>query len=155
MDFWMIARNDLENDLLGIFRALDDLQYKFDWVLTDHDVWFGRKCPEEVRERWEWSGLLLSGKELTEHCSSGYVTFVFNGVLSAVPLGTKPEQVCIYEPYWEIDFDDTDYQFQTPFTEMEIICYDGGVWVIICKPEYSNTIRTHLPKACSPQEYFA
>ncbi len=33
MDFWMIARQDLKNDLPDIFSALDNLQYQYDWVI--------------------------------------------------------------------------------------------------------------------------
>ena len=51
MDFWMIARQELPHDLLDIFSALGDLQYQYDWVITDHDLWYAESCPEEVRKR--------------------------------------------------------------------------------------------------------
>ena len=53
MDFWMIARQELKHDLLDIFSALGDLQYQYDWVITDHDLWYAENCPEEVRRRWQ------------------------------------------------------------------------------------------------------
>ena len=99
MDFWMIARQALKGDLLEIFSALGDLQYQYDWVVTDHDMWYSKHCPEEVRRRWQRTGLLMDGRELTEHLSAGYVRFGWGGVLSAVPRGTRPDQVWNYEPY--------------------------------------------------------
>ena len=154
MDAWMISWKELKNDLLEIFSALDGLQYQFDWVITDHDIWYGSECPEEVKKRWQWTGLLMSGKELTEHYSAGYVWFCTGGVLSAVPLGTKLEQIWNYSPVWDADFDDSEYRFQTPQTELEIICYDGYAWVIVCKPEYSDTVRARLPQARRPKEFY-
>lgn len=154
MDVWMISRKELKNDLLDIFSALGDLQYQFDWIISDHDIWYGQNCPPEIRKRWQWTGLFISGKELTEHYSAGYVWFCCGGVLSAVPLGTIPEQVWNYLPSWEIDFNAPDYQFQTPLTELEILCYDGYAWMIICKPEFSDVIQKNLPQACRPDEFY-
>ena len=155
MDAWMISRKELKNDLLDIFSALDDLQYKFDWIISDHDMWYAPNCPEEVKTRWQWTGLLMPGTELTEHYSAGYVWFCFGGVLSAVPKGTKPEQVWDYLPRWEVDFEDPSYQFQTPLTELEIVCYDGYAWLIVCKPELSALIRKYLPQAMPPKEWYS
>ena len=154
MDFWMISREDLPNDLLDIFSALGALQYQFDWVITDHDMWYGSNCPEEVKTRWQWTGLLMSGEELTAHYSAGYVWFCCGAVLSAVPLGTKPAQVWNYTPSWEVDFNDSDYQFQTPLTQLELICYDGYAWVIVCKSELSETIQKSLPQAQKPKDFY-
>ena len=154
MDFWMISRQELNHDLLDIFDALHDLQYQYDWVISDHDMWYGANCPEDLKKRWNWTGLLISGEELTEYCSAGYVHFVSGGVLSAVPLGTRPEQVWNHLPGWEVNFEDTDYQFQTPLTELEILCYDGYAWMIICRPEFSKTIQKCLPQACKPAEFY-
>ena len=64
MDFWMIARQDLKQDLLDIFSALGNLQYQYDWVITDHGLWYGENCPDDVRKRWQWTGLLMDGREL-------------------------------------------------------------------------------------------
>ena len=155
MDVWMISRKELKNDLLDIFAALDHLQYKYDWVVSNHDMWYGPGCPEEVKTRWQWDGLLISGEDLTEHCSKGYVTFCFGAVLSAVPLGTKQEQVWNYVPGWEVDFEDPDYQFQTPLTELEIVCYDGYAWLIVCKPELSALSRERLPQAMPPKQWYS
>ena len=155
MDVWMISRKELKNDLLDIFAALDDLQYKYDWVVSDHNMWYDFNCPEEVKKRWQWDGLLISGEDLTEHCSKGCVTFCFGAVLSAVPLGTKQEQVWNYTPCWEVDFEDPDYRFQTPLTELEIICYDGYAWVIVCRPELSVQIREYLPQVMPPKQWYA
>ena len=98
MDFWMIARQGLANDLPGIFSALGDLQFQYDWVITDTGLYFAPGTPDEVRNRWSWTGLLMTGLELTQHLSAGYVHFVSGGVLSAVPLGTCAEQVWNYVP---------------------------------------------------------
>ena len=154
MDVWMISRKNLKNDLLDIFSALDDLQRRYDWIISDHNIWYAQDCPEEVKKRWQWTGFLISGAELAEHCAAGYVTFCFGAVLSAVPLGTKPEQVWNYIPGWEEDFEDPDYCFQTPLTELEIICYDGYAWIIVCKPELSARIKERLPKALPPSEWY-
>ena len=150
----MISRKELKNDLLDIFSALDDLQYKFDWIVSNHDMWYDPNCPEEVKTCWQWTGLLISGKELTEHYSAGYVWFCCGGVLSAVAKGAKPEQVWDYVPGWEVDFEDPFYQFQTPLTELEIVCYDGYAWLIVCKPELSALIQEHLPQAMPPKEWY-
>jgi hypothetical protein len=148
MDFWMIQRQELPRDLLGLFTALGDLQYQFDWVISDTDLYFLPDTPETVRKRWSWTGLLMDGRELTEHLTAGYVCFCVGGVFSAVPLGTQAEQVWDYVPAWEIkNFGAPDYQFQTPLTELEIICYDGSDWVVICRPEFSERIQKCLPQA--------
>ena len=76
------------------------------------------------------------------------------GILSAVPKGTKAEQVWDYVPCWEIDFEDTGYRFQTPLTELEVVCYDGYAWLIVCKADFSETVRKALPQACSVDEFY-
>jgi hypothetical protein len=63
----MIQRQELPGDLLGLFTALGDLQYQFDWVISDTDLYFLPDTPEAVRKRWSWTGLLMDGRELTEH----------------------------------------------------------------------------------------
>ena len=155
MDFWMIARQELQNDLLDIFSALDDLQYQYDWVITDHDLWYGEACPDEVKKRWQWTGLLMDGQELTEHLAAGYVHFVVGGVLSAVPKGTQPNQVWNYVPYWENEkLFSEDYQLQTPLTNMELICYDGYAWLIVCDHEFSLKVCQALPQVKEPEAFF-
>lgn len=155
MNFWMLPRQILRNDLLDIFSALGDLQDQYDWCITDHDLWYAENCPDEVRRRWQWTGLLLDGKKLTEHLSARYVYFVSGGILSAVPKGTQPCRLWDYMPHWEIEnFGASDYTFQTPLTQLELVCYDGYAWVIICKPEFSRRIRQHLPAAQTPAEFF-
>lgn len=81
---------ELKHDLLDIFSALGDLQYQYDWFITDHDLWYTKNCPEEVRRRWQWTGLLMDGTELTAHLSVDYVHFILGGVLSAVPKVRSP-----------------------------------------------------------------
>ena len=156
MDFWMIARQDLKNDLLDIFSALGDLQYQYDWVMTDHDLWYGENCPDEVKKRWQWTGLLMDGQELAAHLSAGCVHFVVGGVISAVPKETQLNQVRNYEPYWEHEkLFSADYQFQTPLTQMELICYDGYAWLIVCIPQFSEKVRQALPQAKMSKEFFS
>ena len=151
----MRSRKDLPNDLMDIFSALGDIQYRYDWVISDHDMYFGSNTPDAVRERWSWTGLLMDGQELTDHVTAGYVCFVTGGVLSAIPKGTSPWQVHDYLPSWEIkDFGSPNYQFQTPLTQMEIICYDGYAWVIICRPELSPEIRRAFPQAKFPDDFY-
>ena len=154
MDIWMISRRELKNDLLDIFTALNDIQFKYDWIISDHDIWYSEDCPADVKSRWQWTGLLLPGEELAAHCAAGYVHFCFGAILSAVPKGTKPEQVWDYVPGWEKDFEDPGYQFQTPLTKLEIVCYDGYAWLVVCKPELSTLIREHLPHAMPPKEWY-
>lgn len=154
MDVWMISRKELKKDLLEIFEAVGNLQYRFDWIVSDHNMWYSADCPEDVKKRWQWTGMLISGEELTAHCSAGYVHFCSGGVLSAVPLGTKPEQVWDYIPGWEVDCNDPDYQFQTPLTELEIFCYDGYAWMIVCKPEFSQRIRSCLSYAMPSDQWY-
>lgn len=84
----MAARQNLKNDLLDIFSALDDLQYQYDWLITDHDLWYSEKCPDTVCRRWQ-TGLLMDGAELTGHLCAGYIRFLAGGVLPAVPKGTQ------------------------------------------------------------------
>lgn len=156
MDFWMIARQDLKQDLLDIFSALGNLQYQYDWVISDHGLWYGENCPDDVRKRWQWTGLLMDGRELTEHLSAGYVSFLWGGVLSAVPKGTPLSQVRNYEPYWEIEaFDSPEYQFQTPLTQLELLCYDGYAWVLICDQAFSKRVKEALPMAKNPEAFYA
>ena len=42
MDVWMLNRMILPNDLLDIFSALGNLQAQYDWVITDHSMWYGK-----------------------------------------------------------------------------------------------------------------
>lgn len=146
MDFWTVERKELEGDLRFLLTALGDLERQYDWVVSDHDVWYGEGCPADVREQWQWTGLLLTGEELVKHLE--YVHFVSSGVLSAVPKGTRREAVKPYIPYWEAvgDFS-PDYRFQTPLTQLEIICYDGYAWLIVCREEFSSRVRQALPRA--------
>lgn len=156
MDFWMIARQELKHDLLDIFSALGDLQHQYDWFITDHDLWYTENCPEEVRRRWQWTGLLMDGTELTAHLAAGYIRFLLGGVLSAVPKGTQSCKVWNYEPCWEIkNFGSPKYCFQTPLTQLELICYDGYAWVLICKPDFSKQVKRALPMAKTPDEFYA
>ena len=155
MDFWMLARRDLPGDLLDIFTVLGNLQYQYDWIISDHDMYFMPDAPEEVRKRWSWTGLLMDGQELTEHLSSGYISFVSGDVLSAVLKGTQPEQVWDYEPGWEVsELGSPDYRFQTPLTQMEIICYDGYAWLIICQPEITPRVQKAFPQAKTPDDFY-
>ena len=99
--------------------------------------------------------LVMDGRELTEHLSAGYVRFGWGGVLSAVPRGTRPNQVWNYEPYWEHEkFSCPDYQFQTPLTQMELFCYDGYAWVIICERGFSEKVKKALPQAKDPDAFY-
>ncbi len=150
----MISRNDLSNDLMGIFSPLDNIQYQYDWVISDTDLYFSQDAPDEIRKRWSWTGLLMTGQELTRHLTSGHVFFVSGGVLSAIPKGTRQEQVWDYVPCWEIEnFGSPDYRFQTPLTQFEIICYDGYAWCIVCEPEMSPKILKAFPQAKTPEEF--
>lgn len=99
------------------------------------------------------AGLLIDGRELTEHLAAGYVRFTTGGVLSAVPRGTKREDVCGFMPTWQVDCASPDYAFQTPFTKLEIICCDGYAWEIVCKPAFSPTVRRLLPEAKPPEAF--
>ena len=157
MDFWMIDRKHLKDDLLEIFSALDNIQNKYDWIISDADIFYPQleNTPKGIMERWNWNALLISGQEMTDALSNGYVHFVAGGVLSAVPLGTKVEEVNKYVPYWEIEnFGSPDYQFQTPLTQLEILCYDGYAWVIICNSDFSETVKKKLPFAMTEDEFY-
>ena len=117
MDFGMLSRNDLSNDRMDIFAALDDIQYQYDWVISNTGLYFSPDVPAQVRKRWSWTGLLMTGQELTQHLTSGYVYFVSGGILSAVPKGTRSEQVWDYVLCWEVEnFGSPDYHFQMPLT---------------------------------------
>ena len=93
MDVWMLNRKSLPNDLLDIFSALGNLQAQYDWVITDHSMWYGKNCLEAVCKRCQRAGLLMTGRELTEHLRAGYVWFLEGAVLSAIPLGTREADV--------------------------------------------------------------
>ena len=41
-------------------------------------------------QRWQWIGLLMTGRERTAHLSAGYVWFLDGAVLSAVPRARLP-----------------------------------------------------------------
>ena len=155
MDVWVLNRAGLQNDLLEIFTALGDLQYRYDWVITDHEMWYSEACPEDVKRRWQWTGLLIDGRELTRDLSEGHVRFASGGILSAVPRGTKQEDVCGFTPTWEADCASLDYAFQTPFTKLEILCCDGYAWEIVCEPAFSQAVRRCLPEAKPPEVFFA
>ena len=155
MDAWMLDRRVLKHDLLDIFAALGNLQTQYDWVITGHSMWYGKNCPEDVRAHWQWTGLLMNGQELAEHLSAGYVWFLEGAVLSAVPLGTRVEDVDRYEPSWEVDFRAPEYRFQTPLTKLELMLFDGYAWVIVCDAAFSETVQRHLPQAQPPDAFFA
>ena len=154
MDVWMLNRKILPNDLLDIFSALGNLQAQYDWVITNHSMWYGKYCPEAVCKRWQWTGLLMSGRELTEHLSAGYVWFLDGAVLSAVPLGMREEDVNLYEPVWDVDFCAPDYRFQTPLTRLELILFDGWAWGIVCDAAFSKLVQNRLPQAQPPDAFW-
>ncbi len=157
MDFWMIDRKHLKDNLLEIFSALEDIQYKYDWIISDADIYYPLRenTPQKIKDRWNWNALLVSGQELTDALSNHFIHFVAGGVLSAVPLKTKVGEVNLYLPYWEIEkFDSPDYQFQTPLTQLEILCYDGYAWVIICDSDFSEFVKEKLPFAQKPDDYY-
>ena len=135
---------------------MGDLQYQYDWVITDHDLWYAENCPEEVRKRWQWTGLLMDGKELTAHLSANYVHFMQGGVLSAVPKDTQPCQVWNYEPRWEIEkFDLPEYRFQTPLTQLELVCYDGYAWVLVCPTIFSKRVKEAFLMVKTPEGFYS
>ena len=73
-----------------------------------------------------------------------------------MPRGTRPDQVWNYEPYWEHEkFSCPDYQFQTPLTQLELFCYDGYAWVIICERGFSEKVKKALPQAKDPDAFYA
>lgn len=45
MDFWMLERSKLEKDVLTVFSALDGLQARYDWVISDTDLYFRPSVP--------------------------------------------------------------------------------------------------------------
>lgn len=154
MDFWMLERSKLEKDILTVFSALDGLQARYDWVISDTDLYFRPGAPDRIRERWQWTGLLMDGVELTRDLESGDVWFI-SGILSALPRGTRPGQVWNYLPRWDSkDFGSPDYRFQTPLTEMELLCYDGYACVIVCRESYSPAVRRALPMAQTVEEFY-
>lgn len=124
--------------------------------MTDHDLWHVENCPEEVRRRWQWTGLRMDGTELTAHLSAGCICFLLGGVLSAVPKGTQPCEVWTYEPYWKIEqFGSPEYRFQTPGPQLEPICYDGYAWFLICTSDFSKRVNDALPMAKTPEEFYS
>ena len=156
MDFWMVSSRELPHGLASIFTALTDLLYQYDWVISDTNLYFLPETPEAVKKRWSWTGLLMEGQELARHLAEGYVHIVCGGVFSAVPKGTRAAQVNGYMPVWEIDkFGSSEYTFQIPLTQLEILNYDGYAWVLICGPEFSAKVQKALPQAKRPDAYYA
>ncbi len=147
MDYWMIDRAELPGDLPDVFSALNGILERYNWVVSGTDLWFGPNATEEVRRRWGWTGLLMEGRELLGYLQDGSVR-ILSGVLSAVPRRTRAEAVRDYAPSWEDKgLFSPEYRFQTPLTQMEIICYDGWAIVIVCEEAMSRTVRTALPMA--------
>ena len=153
MDVWALKRTSLPRDLLTVLAALGDLQYRYDWVISDTDIYYRPDTPQEVKERWGWTGLLMDGAELTRHLESGYLNLI-SGAFSAVPVGTRPEAVWNYLPGWEVDFCSPGYTFQTPLTQLELFCYDGYACVLVCPAAFSAGLRQMLPTALPAEEFF-
>ena len=75
-------------------------------------------------------------------------------MLSAVPLGTREEDVNLYEPVWDVDFCAPDYRFQTPLTRLELILFDGWAWGIVCDAAFSKLVQNRLPQAQPPDAFW-
>lgn len=41
-----------------------------------------------------------------------------------------------------------------PLTRLELICYDGYAWSMICKPDFAKQVKKALPMAKTPEEFF-
>ncbi len=42
-----------------------------------------------------------------------------------------------------------------PLTRLELICYDGYAWVLICKPDFSKQVKRTFPMAKTPEEFYS
>ena len=150
-----MQRSELKHDLLTIFSALNGLQYRYDWIISNADLYLKPDTPQEIKLRWQYTGILMDGLELTRHLEAGYVHFCLGVILSAVPKGTKANAIWDYLPCWEIEnFGDPNDSFQTPLTELEMFCYDGYAFVIICPPSFSKTVLQALPTVKTVDEFY-
>ena len=41
-----------------------------------------------------------------------------------------------------------------PLTRLELICYDGYAWVLICNPDFSKQVKRTFPMAKTPEEFY-
>ncbi len=120
-----IARKFLgSSDLAAVFKAIGNKQKNYNWVVTDHDLF---TWEEPLRRRFAWTGVFLSGDELTGlYIPRCRITF-FSAVLSAYPKEIPIRELRQYPlPEWESRrYCQNKPALLNPRAVIELVFYDG------------------------------
>ena len=146
-----ILRSDLDSlpcdaELLKILNNVCDT---CNFIVSGHDCWFGVSAENDAaRERFASTGLRIAGDALYSLMKSGALHFL-SGVLSAVPKELKAYQLWDYVPKWETAGGwEEAIRFQTPYTQMEIVFYDGYLLRIAAREDGQlDEFLARFPKA--------
>lgn len=134
-------------DLSAVFAAIGGEQENFNWLISDHDF---LTRDETLRRQFSWTGVFLTGEELTAlFCPGGRISLI-SAVLSAFPKEVTPFEIQKYDlPGWEskIYWQD-DLALQNPLAQMELVLYDGWQLLFLSRRDrpVEDLLRT-FPRA--------
>lgn len=136
-----------QNDFAAIFDAIQNEQKNYNWVVTDLDFF---TWEDSLRQKFSWTGVFLTGEELTALCEpEPRVTFI-SGVLSAYPKEISIRELQTYDlPEWEspIYWQD-DLTLQNSNAVIEIVPYDGCDLLFLSKrDELADLFLQAFPNA--------
>lgn len=148
-------RNMSSSDLEHLFFSFKDVFSQYDWLISDTDLFFQPTAPEELRDRLNWTGLLMRWTELKTVFRSREWHMI-SGVLSALPNGISEEAAqrlplpaWEYEGYWN-----GNPQMQTFLTQVEVVLYDGYLLLFLALDDTLIDCFLRLyPKAMELSEY--
>lgn len=113
-----------DSDLAAVFDAIGNEQKNYNWVVTDDDFF---TLEEPLHRRFSWTGVFLTGDELTGLCvPNRRITFI-SAVLSAYPKEIPVRELQTYElPEWESPrYWQDELKLLNPRAVMELVPYDG------------------------------
>ncbi len=150
------SRMSYYTNLSWVFRAIDERQREFNWLLTDlqcvglpSELPYDATYPQKNR-------LWLSGNELTEVVDVNYIQFIW-GVLS----GFRPYialDLKHLEPYPIAEGNNQLWQpnarIQHPLAEVEIVCWDSSATILLSHDDdLTFRFRGFFPEAVDLDDY--
>jgi hypothetical protein len=143
------------SDLEDLFFSLEDVLSQYDWLISDTDLFFKPAAPQALKDRLNWTGLLMRWDEL-ETVFYSQEWHMISGVLSALPKGISEEaaqQLPLpkwdYEGYWN-----GNPQMQTSLTQVEVVPCDGYLLLFLASGDaLTDRFLRLYPKAMELSDY--
>jgi hypothetical protein len=137
-------------DMRLVFRAIDDRQREFDWLLTNLECnWLGVRDgrPEPLSSSGPY---WLTGDELSHLVAEYEMQFIW-AVLSGFPPGTSLniDQLTV-EPYADgnPEFWGSEPRIQHPLATVEIVAWDSTSTLLLCHDQsIGESFRQYFPEA--------